>query len=76
MLAGLQHRFEIMSVILNEALFLQEVNKHQAVKQYRSVPVAIRLVLNPLNRERELIAQIAELSIEALGHALNIKRTR
>src|SRR6266700_1794506 len=58
---------------VQEALALDEVDKHQAVEHERGIPLAVSLCVNALNKCQKRGEFAFEAVIEFPGHALDIK---
>lgn len=73
MLAALEQTFEVVGVAVEEALFLDEVEEHQAIEGDGGVPAALGVVGQPVQELFEGIQFGFEAVVEASGDALHIE---
>ena len=64
---------EIFEVIVQETLFLDEVDEHQPVEHYRYVPPLHLLIRNPFKKLQERSVLFLEVVVESFRHTFYIE---
>src|SRR3954454_11259031 len=71
--AFIQLRRQVFEVtVIDEALALQEPDKHEPVQEYRGVPTALAVIGDPGDQLDELKVLLLELLVELLCNLLDV----
>src|ERR1017187_959135 len=66
---------EVCGVRVEEALALDEINEHQAIKHDGSIPLAVRHLADAVNELKEGFAVGVKVAVERLGDPFDVERS-